>query len=327
MKERLDEILRIALKYDVTDIHFSFSRREQKLRIEMRMEGKMFRLKEKEEDLRLFRYLMYKANLDVSDVMAPQTGRFEEIVDSSCLSLRFAVVSGWQMISGVLRILNNHESLEISQLCDDPDTEEWLAGITDHRSGLYVFSGPTGSGKTTSLYTILNACRGKKIYTLEDPVEVINKGYVQLQINERSGFSYAEGIRQLMRHDPDIIMIGEIRDSTAARMAVRSALTGHLVLTSLHSSGCVSALHRLIDLGVEQYQLEDVLTGISCQRLFELPDGRRTGIYEFMNRREVKDYFANGKVSDSFRDLQERIREAVGKGLITAEQAKADLAG
>ena len=195
----------------------------------------------------------------------------------------------------------------------------WLRNITKHTSGLFVFSGPTGSGKTTTLYTILNETKGKKIFTLEDPVEVYHENYVQIQINDHQHLSYDEGIKQLMRHDPDIIMIGEIRDSQAALMAVRSALTGHLVVTRLHSQNCMSAIDRLLDLGVDMYQLKDVLIGISNQRLFNLGDGKRSGVYEYMNRKEVAYALEHRRVSETFVSLQKQLQAAVAKGYIASD--------
>lgn len=326
MEERLQEILQIALDYDVSDIHFTvLNECLEKIAIDMRVQGKMCRLKPKKDDLKLFHYLMYRANLDITSIFDPQTGSFEEEVDGMKLSLRFAVVTSYHRTSGVLRILNNHRQLGIDDLTYDRDVLTWLAGITEHRDGLFVFSGPTGSGKTTSLYTILNACHDKTIFTLEDPIEVVNEGYIQLQVNEKQHLSYADGIKQLMRHDPDIVMIGEIRDDEAAQMAVRCALTGHLVVTSIHASGCVSAIHRLLDLGVPEYQLEDVLHGISSQRLYPCPSGM-TGIYEFMNREEVAYWFAEKKTSPSFIPLRERIISAVRQGTVRAEDVKEDLA-
>ena len=124
----------------------------------------------------------------------------------------------------------------------------------------------------------------KKIFTLEDPIEIQNDSFVQLQINESQHLSYAEGIKQLMRHDPDLLMIGEIRDEEAAQMAVRCVLTGHLVLSSIHSTDCATAIIRMRDLGVKEYELKDVLYGISNQRLFEKEDGSRIGVYEIMCR-------------------------------------------
>ena len=283
MEERLIECLKIAMEFHVTDIHFHLKTYpKESLSIEMKIEQDVRQMVPKEDDIRLFRYLMYKANLDLSDIHHPQTGRFEMEIDGQPVSLRFALVSSYHNTSGVLRILNQHSPLHIEDLTIDYDTSIWLRNITKHTSGLFIFSGPTGSGKTTTLYTILNETKGKKIFTLEDPVEVYHENYVQIQINDHQHLSYDEGIKQLMRHDPDIIMIGEIRDSQAALMAVRSALTGHLVVTSLHSQNCMSAIDRLLDLGVDMYQLKDVLIGISNQRLFNLGDGKRSGVYEYI---------------------------------------------
>lgn len=326
MRERLQEILQIAVNYDVTDIHFDVRREKEceKTIVEMRVKGKIRRLKEKKDDMKLFRYLMYRANLDVSDALRPQTGSFHEEVNGKMLSLRFATVSSYHIMSGVLRILNCHGNLKISDLTFDEDVISWMEKITDHRNGLFIFTGPTGSGKTTSLYTILNACTGKKIFTLEDPVEVVNEKYIQIQINEKQHMSYADGIRQLMRHDPDIVMIGEIRDEEAARMAVRCALTGHLVLTSLHASSCISAIYRMEDLGVDMMQMEDVLAGICSQRLYETEEGKKVSVYEYMDRRQLQTWFTTKKVPEDFHSLSEKTIKAIENGWITKESAEAD---
>lgn len=312
MEERLEEILALALKFQVSDIHFTLMNKDgmENLIIEMRVHGKMKRLKKDERDIRLYRYLMYRADLDLSSVFLPQTGSFEAKVNGRRISLRFAIMAGYHQSSGVLRILNDHSGLRICDLSFDEATIRFLSRVTDHTSGLAVFSGPTGSGKTTSLYTILDEVMGRKIYTLEDPVEVVHERYIQLQINEKQHMSYAEGIRQLMRHDPDIIMIGEIRDAEAALMAVRCALTGHLVVTSLHAQDCVSAILRLLELGVDAYQLKDVLTAVLNQRLFETSDGRKTGIYEFMDRKEVEYWFENKCTSRDFVPLSAKLEAA-----------------
>ncbi len=323
MERRLEELLEIALRNHVTDIHFSL--KDDVTLIEMRVNGIIRRVKSKPGDNEFFRYLMYRSNLDLSDILMPQTGRFEAEVSGRKLALRFALVSSYQITSGVLRILNNHGALTCSMLSSDPSQTEWFSDIAKHRSGLYIFSGPTGSGKTTTLYTILNEVRGKKIYTLEDPVEIYSEKYVQLSVNERQNLSYAEGIKQLMRHDPDIVMIGEIRDSTAAEMAVRTALTGHLVVTSLHSGSCTSAVSRMLDLGVKKYQLNDVLRGISCQRLYDCPHGGKTGVYEIMDRKEVNYYIENHRTTDQFVTLRKRIMEAAGRGFIDIQQAAQDI--
>lgn len=322
MHERLTAILQIALECNVTDIHFSmFEGPQEETVIEMRVGGEVRRIRSRPDDGRLFRYIMYRANLDLANVFEPQTGSFTETVNGRMLSLRFALVTSFRMKSGVLRILNNHSHLDIDMLSDDAETVSWLKHLTDSRSGLYIFSGPTGSGKTTTLYTILSRTQGKKIYSLEDPIEAVQENFVQLQVNERQ-LTYADGIKQLMRQDPDIIFIGEIRDSLAAEMAVRSALTGHLVVTSIHSADCGGAISRMLELGVREYQLKDVLYGISNQRLLTREDGSRTGIYEIMNRREILQFMEDHTLPAGHVSLREKLHEAYGRGTISKAQSE-----
>ncbi len=326
MEERLNQILHIALQYNVTDIHFDLMQKKtDTLKIEMRVNGEMRKLKSGFEDVKLFRYISYLANLDLSDASRPQTGVFTKQLDEQKLSLRFATVSSYQMMSGVLRILNHTNTITIPQLTKDEEDQQWLKTITDHRNGLFLFSGPTGSGKTTTLYTLLNDCEGKKIFTLEDPVEIVNEKYIQLQVNDAQHLSYADGIKQLMRHDPDIVMIGEIRDETVAQMACRTALTGHLVLSTIHSSSCINAIHRMEDLGVPSYQLQEVLCGISNQRLFTTKDGRKTGIYERMNQSQLNHYFEKKEVPNDMVTLNTKIHNAILNHLIDPIQAQRDL--
>ena len=324
MEELLMYYLRIALQYRVTDIHFSLVD-EDRLKVEMRVGGIIRELKDQKADIRFFRWLLYRSNMDVSRMMYPQTGRFEAEVDGAKVSLRFALVSSYRIASGVLRILDNHDPLSIDELSTSREITDWMKSILNTRTGMFLFSGPTGSGKTTTLYTILNAAEGKKIFTLEDPIEVYSGKYVQLQVNEKQNLGYDAGIKQLMRHDPDIIMIGEIRDSTAARMAVRSALTGHLVVTTIHAQNCAGAIDRMIDLGVSRLQLQDVLKGISNQRLYSTKNGKRTGVYEILSGKELAYCCEHEHTSEDFVSLQDRIREAVAEGTVSAEEAAQDL--
>ena len=310
MEERRQELLEAALYCHVSDIHFSYYTRQEKVEMAMRFPEGMRRLKPKEGDTAFFHYLMYRANLDLSDMSQPQTGRFEEELDGKRISLRFACMSSYGMVSGVLRLLNNHADLKVSDLSDDPDTVKWLQKVTSYHEGLVVFTGPTGSGKTTTLYTLLNETQNKTIYTLEDPIEVYSDHYVQLQVSAERNLSYAQGIRQLMRHDPDIIMIGEIRDEEAAEGAVRAALTGHLVVSTLHSIDCTGAILRLEDLGIRRSDLQEVLRGISSQRLITEKEGGRKGIYEIMDEKELACWFGNGHCSENFVPLAKKMEAA-----------------
>lgn len=307
MKDRLIEILRTARQYQVSDIHFDMriAQRQEMMEIHMRVGDRIEQLIPKAGDERLMRYLAYRADLDVSDAGSPQSGSFTETVDDMVLSLRYSIMSSRFNRSGVLRILDHNSDLSIDDLTQDERVRKWMRKCMSFSEGLVILSGPTGSGKTTSLYTMLDSVQGKQIFTLEDPIEVLHHSYVQIQINPDANLTYAKGIAQLMRHDPDIIMIGEIRDEEAATMAVRSALTGHLVITSIHAQDCRTAIDRLLDLGVKKYQLQDVLKGLSNQRLVDDHKGGRTGIYEIMDENTIRTFLETGEIGADFITLNE----------------------
>lgn len=314
MEERLLAILRLAIKYNATDIHFLL--KGVSISIEMRINNEMRRLKTKYNDDKLIRYLQYLANLDLGKQLEPQTGHFEMKVDDSNLSLRFAVINGYNYCNAVLRILNHNLNFSPDSLSLVKEQNDYFKEILQRKNGLIVFSGPTGSGKTTTLYTLLKSRRGAKIYTIEDPVEIYCDDFIQLQINEAIGFDYDAGIKQLLRHDPDIIMIGEIRDSKAAKMAVVAANTGHLVLTTIHSSSAASAITRLIELGVDKEHLYEVLISISNQRmLFNTKTSKKQVFYETMDEKEIKYLKEYGKNSNKFISLHNQIEKANKDGI------------
>lgn len=315
MEKRLTEILRIALTYHASDIHLEekTSENRKKFSIEIRMgNGEMQALPVNSTDYRLINQLAYRAGLDLARCDMTKSGSFEFMMDGKPLSLRYSVVVNGNTRSGVLRIMNDHRGLRIENLSEIPRVRKWMYDMMNRRNGLVVMSGATGSGKTTSLYAMLESVSHRKIITLEDPVECRHDSFLQIRVNEQ--MSYARGIREIMRQDPDIIMIGEIRDEEAAKMAVRSALTGHLVVTSIHAPDCIGAIHRLMDLGVRDYDLKAVLKGVSCQYLEELKEageGVKTGIYELMDEEQIRYYFEHGTEGPdfiSFRQAEEEFR-------------------
>ena len=183
--------------------------------------------------------------------------------------------------------------------------------------------GPTGSGKTTTLYAMLNELSPAKIFTLEDPIEIYSDRFIQIQINERQHLGYDEGISQLLRHDPDVIMIGEIREPVAAAMALRCALTGHLVLTSIHASSAQSAITRMIELGVSETQLMEMLAGVSCQRLVSLKNQKgRMCVYEVLLPDQLAQ-LRQGQAPDNFIPLPQRLDDLLFKNRITQKQREA----
>lgn len=306
MQNKLVNLLQFALDHDTSDIHLCL--RENKLDMQLRVKGKLYDFEDDQLGVNFFRYVLYCANIDVVKMLTPQTGSFEVLVNGQLISLRVAVIQSNFMQSVVIRLLNGYKKLRVADLTYDQDIIKYLKAIKYKKSGLIVFSGPTGSGKTTTLYTILNDIENKKIYTIEDPIEVYTSQYVQLQVNEKQNLNYAEGIKQLMRHDPDIIMIGEIRDSEAAKMAIRCALTGHIVLTSIHAQSSCIAIERLIELGVEKNQLFDVLIGIFNQRLVSLKKSK-VGLYEYMDKKEIKYYQKYNQNSSRFISLSQKAKK------------------
>lgn len=170
----------------------------------------------------------------------------------------------------MLRVLNRDNFLlNIDQLGFNTKQRENIYKMLGLPYGMILVCGPTGSGKTTTLYSMLNAINrpNKNIMTLEDPIEYALPGINQVQINPKSGITFANGLRAILRQDPDIIMVGEIRDKETADIAIRAALTGHLVFSTLHTSNTSGAIERLLDMGVESYLLASCLTGIIAQRL------------------------------------------------------------
>ncbi len=306
MEKELERLVEYALHHQVSDLHFQV--RDETVSMQMRKQGRLVNCDDFQCDLRLFRYLQYRANMELSMSSVPQTGRFDFEVNEKRISLRFATIQSYQMIDGVLRILNAENALTMESLFLYSEHLNMMRQAFQKENGLILISGPTGSGKTTTLYTCLKAVSQRMIYTVEDPIEVFDERFVQLQVNEAQNFNYEQSIRQLMRHDPDIIMIGEIRDAAAAKGAIQSALTGHLVAATIHASSCIGAIERMKDFGVNEQLLNDVLSLVSSQRLLNSYRKEKVGAYEMMGRKELDCYFASHQAPKDFHDLQSNIR-------------------
>lgn len=318
MEERLLALLRLALKYDATDIHFMMN--FQDVKIEMRIDGLCHQVKSKFEDYKLIRYLQYLANLDVGNIMTPQTGQFEMEVDGQLLSLRFAVISKVNYTNGVLRILNSKLKVDADSLSGLQMQNRYFKSLLHHRCGLILFSGPTGSGKTTTLYSLLKSVKNKKIYSIEDPIEVYQDYMIQLAVNEARNFDYAEGIKQILRHDPDIIMIGEIRDEKAAKMAVVAANTGHLVLSTIHTSRASSCISRLTELGVNEDHLYENLLCVANQRMMIRNNSHeKIVLYEIMDSKEIEYFRIHKHNSPTFLNIDMQVEKGIENGIFAKD--------
>jgi type II secretory ATPase GspE/PulE/Tfp pilus assembly ATPase PilB-like protein len=210
------------------------------------------------------------SGLDIADRLRPQDGRARVAVAGAVVDLRVSTLPASHGEKVVIRVLDGSAGLRTLDAVGFADRElARIRGLLEQREGLILVTGPTGSGKTTTLYAALREvhARGVNIVTVEDPIEYRLPGIVQVQVHERAGLTFSAALRSIMRQDPDVILVGEIRDRATAEIAIQASLTGHLVLTTLHTNDAASAVTRLVDIGVPSYQIATAMKGIIAQRL------------------------------------------------------------
>ncbi|WP_306591279.1 GspE/PulE family protein [Geothrix sp. 21YS21S-4] len=217
--------------------------------------------------------LKVMSGLDVAEERLPQDGSFERRLSGYRHDFRVSLLPGVEGEGAVLRILGGttrqDAGLSLDEMGMPPILLAQLRGWAQRRAGIVLITGPTGSGKTTTLYSLLQELDRSqlKIVTLEDPVEYALEGAHQVQVNPEIGLTFAQGLRAILRHDPDVILVGEIRDRETAEIALRASLTGHLVLSTLHTNSAVGAFTRLHDMGIPAYLTADAVLGVLAQRL------------------------------------------------------------
>lgn len=213
------------------------------------------------------------AGLDIAEKRLPQDGRFQFSVAERSIDVRVSVIPTSEGERLVLRLLDKGTShLELSELGLAEANLALFARLVDRTNGIILSTGPTGSGKTTTLYTAISRLDTQEIniITIEDPVEYNLPGVGQIQVNSKIGLTFSQGLRSVLRHDPDVIMIGEIRDLETSEIAIQAALTGHLVFSTIHTNDAPSSVTRLVDMGVEPYLVSSTIQGVVAQRLVRL---------------------------------------------------------
>ena len=208
--------------------------------------------------------------LDIADRLRPQDGRARVAVNGIAVDLRVSTLPASHGEKIVVRVLDSRAAVtDLEGMGFLPDEHARIERLLEHREGLILVTGPTGSGKTTTLYAALRRLQqtGVNIVTVEDPIEYRLPGIVQVQVNERAGLTFASALRSIMRQDPDVLLIGEIRDRETAEIAIQASLTGHLVFSTLHTNDAASAVTRLVDIGVAPYKIATAVKGVIAQRL------------------------------------------------------------
>lgn len=267
---RINEILQEALMQKASDIHFEPDR--DSLRVQFRCDGVLQEVSKEPIEMQplILNRLKVMAELDSMERRLPQDGHMAICYDGKQYDLRVSTLPLYQGEKIVLRILGQQEQLrKLSELGFTAENLQKVEHLLQMPNGIVLVCGPTGSGKTTTLYSILEALKdkGKNIVTLEDPVEYEMSGVNQVQVSERTGLTFARGLRSVLRQDPDIIMVGEIRDLESAEIAIRLAYTGHRVFASLHTGDALGAVNRMVELGIAPYLLSSCLNGVIAQRL------------------------------------------------------------
>lgn len=283
----------------VSDIHFKPDR--EKVEIYFRSEGKIFLWKELDagEYKRILRYIKYKSKLDLGLCQSPQDGAFTIFDDRIEIFVRISTIPLIYSESLVIRILIDKQNVDLFTIALQPSDLQQIYNQLLTQTGLFVFTGPTGSGKSTSMYALLEKAAldaGKKIICIEDPVEVINDNFTQIQINENANLTYSNCLKACLRHDPDIIMIGEIRDEETAKNVFRASLTGHTVISTMHTKNKYGVIERFLDFDFKKSEINSVLIGISAQRLVLDEERRIKAFYDYVIGDDIESFIRDGEL-------------------------------
>lgn len=333
------KLIQDAMAINVSDIHILPNR--ENYQIFYRVNGSLdYHSKQTIEwGKKLISYFKFLANMDVGEKRRPQSGSSSLIINNDEIELRFSTITNILLLESiVIRVLKPQQSKQNEIHTYFPQDIEYLRKLIQRKNGLVLFSGPVGSGKTTTIYQLLRervAQEPLQVITMEDPVEIYESSFLQTEVNEKAGITYDMLIKSSLRHHPDILMIGEIRDEETARMAIRGALTGHLMIATIHAKNAQGVIARLEELKVTKQQLSQTLIGIVSQRLvprycFEcqgtcritclnIPmDRKRAAIQEILFGSQMIQALESD-VSEIFTTINKKLRKAWAYGYIDTQ--------
>ena len=312
IEKMADNILKRGIQLGASDIHI-LPRKEGPL-VQFRIDNHLVPQETLtfDETERLISHLKFLASMDIGEKRRPQNGAITITLDDKVVGLRLSTLPTAYLESLVIRLIPQYNILPLEQLSLFPNTAHRLISLLKHSHGMIIFTGPTGSGKTTTLYSLLHHTQellNRNVITLEDPIENQSEKMLQVQINEKAGITYAVGLKAALRHDPDVIMVGEIRDAETARIAIRASLTGHLILTTMHSRDAEGAISRLLEFGLSWLEIQQSVIAVTAQSLVELKDtdseksfrNKRASVYELLYGKELEKVLqaAKGKANET----------------------------
>lgn len=295
----IENLIITGVNNGASDIHFKPDR--EKVEVYFRISGKIsYQDKISHSDYRLLlRYIKYKSKIDLGLCQTPQDGAFTLQTKSKEIFVRISTIPLIYSESLVIRILVDKQTQNLFSIALIPSDLEKIYQQILKSTGLFVFTGPTGSGKSTSMYALLEKAaveENKKIICIEDPVEVINKQFTQIQINENAQMTYANSLKACLRHDPDIIMIGEIRDEETAKNVFRASLTGHTVISTMHTKNKYGVIERFLDFDFKPSEIDSILIGISNQRLVLDQNHKIRSFYDYVLADEIDSLLTDGEL-------------------------------
>ncbi|MBQ5966779.1 MAG: Flp pilus assembly complex ATPase component TadA [Clostridiales bacterium] len=266
----VNSIIEFAIRANSSDIHIEPM--EDRVRVRIRIDGVLQEIMSNPVAARdaIITRIKILSGMNIAEKRIPQDGRVQTTINGNPVDMRVSILPTVHGEKTVIRILaKNDANLNRKYLGISEHNNEMIDKIVKVPQGVCLISGPTGSGKTTTLYTLLSEKNTPEtnIVTVEDPVEIQIPGINQVQVNAKAGMTFASGLRSILRQDPDIILVGEIRDGETAEIAMRAAITGHLVFSTIHTNDAVSSINRLIDMGIEPFMVSTALIGVVAQRL------------------------------------------------------------
>lgn len=289
----VSQLLEHACSANASDIHFYPLPNKDKIHIYFRILGKRHRIKSINHSVyqMILTYFKFTSGMDIGENRLPQNGTLSfQNKNKKNFSLRLSTLPLKNIESMTIRILPQEKELLLEQLFLFPSQSKRMKSWLSHPSGIILLTGPTGCGKTTTMYALLESMLKEHSFqaiTLEDPVEKKIDDVLQVEVNEMAGISYQTGLKAALRHDPDILMIGEIRDQETAEFAFQASLTGHLVLSTLHAKDARGTIERLIDLGIQRAELSQTLIAVAAIQLLPIKrqgkTSRRAAIVELLD--------------------------------------------
>lgn len=320
VKNLMNQILNDSIEKRASDIHI-YPHTSGDSFIKLRVGGHLSKYEQfsNREIEAIISLLKYNSNIDISRNKEPQSGRFVYKYNEKDYYLRVSTLPLNELNEGcVVRIfINELEAVDYSIFDED---SKYINELSKRAYGLVLFSGPTGSGKSTSMYKLASglASRDKQVITVEDPVEKKISSLIQMQVNEKAGINYDNALKSILRCDPDVMVIGEIRDYKTASQVITSSFSGHLVLSTIHAENSIGVINRLRDLNLSLEDIKQTVICIISQRLVNLTNGKRGLVTEILKKEDIHEYIDNNRIHEN--SLERKFKLACEKGLITTDE-------